>query len=157
MHARKAWLDGLSPKENRDVPPLDYELVYRVKQEQPRPDILLNGGIETLEEAEAHLAHVDGVMLGRAAYHNPAMLAEVDARFFGGAPGRPGRGGGSAIAIMSNASWREGARLHSLTKPMLGLFNGGRPGARPFRRHLSENAARARCRDRSSARRRWNK
>src|SRR5258706_10526974 len=85
VHARKAWLEGLSPKENRDVPPLDYELVYRVKRERPGMTILVNGGIETLEQAEEHLHHVDGVMLGRAAYQNPVLLAEVDARFFGGA------------------------------------------------------------------------
>src|SRR6185312_7381679 len=83
VHARKAWLEGLSPKENREVPPLDYKLVYRVKQENPGLTIIVNGGITSLDEAEAHLAHVDGVMLGRAAYQNPAILAEVDARFFG--------------------------------------------------------------------------
>src|SRR5690242_8113205 len=82
VHARKAWLDGLSPKENRDVPPLDYDLVYRVKRENPHLEITLNGGIQTLDQAEAHLAHVDGVMLGRAAYQNPAMLLEIDTRFF---------------------------------------------------------------------------
>ena len=86
VHARKAWLEGLSPKENRDVPPLDYDLVYRVKRERPDLIILVNGGIETLEQADAHLNHVDGVMLGRAAYHNPGLLAQVDARYFGGAP-----------------------------------------------------------------------
>jgi len=85
VHARKAWLDGLSPKENRDVPPLDYELVYRVKRERPDLTILVNGGIENLQQVEEHLRHVDGVMLGRAAYQNPVLLAEVDARFFGGA------------------------------------------------------------------------
>src|ERR1700748_1867243 len=79
VHARKAWLEGLSPKENRDVPPLDYALVYRVKQEHPKLKIVINGGIDTLDAAQAHLAHVDGVMLGRAAYHAPAMLADVDA------------------------------------------------------------------------------
>src|ERR1700742_1499829 len=84
VHARKAWLEGLSPKENRDIPPLDYDLVYRVKREHPKLTIVINGGIATLDEAEKHLAHVDGVMMGRAAYHSPAMLADVDARFFGG-------------------------------------------------------------------------
>ena len=84
VHARKAWLKGLSPKENRDVPPLDYDLVARVKAENPNLTIVMNGGIQTLDEAAAHLLHVDGAMLGRAAYQNPAMLAEVDARFFGG-------------------------------------------------------------------------
>jgi tRNA-dihydrouridine synthase A len=85
VHARKAWLEGLSPKENRDIPPLDYDLVYRVKREHPKLTILINGGIATLDQAEEHLKNVDGVMLGRAAYHSPAMLTEVDARFFGGA------------------------------------------------------------------------
>src|SRR5689334_16938695 len=83
VHARKAWLEGLSPKQNRDVPPLDYDLVYRVKREHPKLTIIINGGIATLEEAEAHLAHVDGVMVGRATYHSPAMLTQVDSRFFG--------------------------------------------------------------------------
>jgi tRNA-dihydrouridine synthase A len=140
VHARKAWLDGLSPKENRDVPPLDYELVYRVKRENPALTIIVNGGIATLEQAGAHLDHVDGVMLGRAAYQSPAMLAEVDARFFGGA----------AVALDDAvAAYRdyvarkldEGVRLHAMTRHMLGLFN-GRPGARLFRRHLSEHATR---------------
>ncbi|MDB5444507.1 MAG: tRNA-dihydrouridine synthase, partial [Phenylobacterium sp.] len=83
VHARKAWLKGLSPKENRDVPPLDYGLVYRLKRERPELTIVIKGGIGSRAEAQAHLAHVDGVMLGRAAYHTPAMLGEVDARLFG--------------------------------------------------------------------------
>ena len=140
VHARKAWLEGLSPKENRDVPPLDYDLVYRIKRERPGLTILVNGGIETLEQAEAHLRHVDGVMLGRAAYHTPLLLAEVDARFFGGAAVDV------ETAVERYAAYVErrlgqGARLHGLIKPMLGLY-GGRPGARQFRRHLSENAVR---------------
>jgi tRNA-dihydrouridine synthase A len=137
VHARKAWLEGLSPKENRDVPPLDYELVYRVKREHPKLTIVLNGGIETLDEAEAHLAQVDGAMMGRAAYHSPAMLAEVDARFFGDKP----VGLENAVqAYMTYIAEQLGRRvpLQALTKPMLGLFN-GRPGARLFRRHLAEN------------------
>jgi tRNA-dihydrouridine synthase A len=140
VHARKAWLEGLSPRENRDVPPLDYPLVYRIKRERPDLTILVNGGIADLEQAAAHLAHVDGVMLGRAAYQNPALLSQVDARFFGAPPVDP---------VAAVAAYREhvarclkaGARLHPLIKPMLGLFN-GRPGARLFRRHLSENAVR---------------
>src|SRR6185503_15759975 len=83
VHARKAWLSGLSPKENREVPPLDYPLVYALKEARPNLTIILNGGIETLDAAEAHLVHVDGVMLGRAAYHSPALLTDVDRRFFG--------------------------------------------------------------------------
>jgi len=140
VHARKAWLDGLSPKENREVPPLDYDLVYRVKRENPNLTIILNGGINTLEEVEAHLAHVDGVMLGRAAYQNPAMLAEVDACFFGDDKRNLDDAVADYVAHVEKAL-ANGARLNALVKPMLGLFN-GRPGARQFRRHLSENAPR---------------
>jgi tRNA-dihydrouridine synthase A len=140
IHARKAWLEGLSPKENRDVPPLDYELVYRIKKENPHLTIALNGGIETLEQAQEHLRHVDGVMLGRAAYQNPAMLAQVDARFFGGKAVDLGAAVEAYCTHVEQALAR-GMRLHTLVKPMLGLFN-GRPGARLFRRHLSENAVR---------------
>jgi tRNA-dihydrouridine synthase A len=140
IHARKAWLEGLSPKENRDVPPLDYDLVYRIKRENPGLFIAINGGITTLAEAEAHLARVDGVMLGRAAYQNPALLAEVDARIFSG----DRIALDDAVATYCTHVERalaSGARLAALVKPMLGLFN-GRPGARQFRRHLSENAPR---------------
>jgi tRNA-dihydrouridine synthase A len=140
VHARKAWLEGLSPKENREVPPLDYPLVYRLKRARPHLTILINGGIETLDQAESHLAHVDGVMLGRAAYQNPAMLAPIDARFFGGAPADLDRAVGRYCEFVARRL-AEGARLHPLIKPMLGLYN-GRPGARQFRRHLSEHAAR---------------
>src|SRR6185437_840624 len=141
VHARKAWLEGLSPKENRDIPPLDYPLVYRVKRERPHLTILVNGGIENLDQAQAHLVHVDGVMLGRAAYQNPALLAEVDARFFGAAPVDLDAAI-EAYATHIERHLRQGARLHPLIKPMLGLYN-GRPGARLFRRHLSEQAVRA--------------
>jgi len=140
VHARKAWLEGLSPKENRDVPPLDYDLVARVKQENPALEIVLNGGIQTLDEAEAHLSRFDGVMLGRAAYQNPAMLVDIDQRFFGG----PARDLDTAIEGYCDYVERkaaDGVRLNSMTKHMLGLFN-GRPGARAFRRHLSENGSR---------------
>ncbi len=140
VHARKAWLDGLSPKENRDIPPLDYELVYAVKRENPDLEIVVNGGVETLDEAERHLSHVDGVMMGRAAYHSPAMLAQVDARLFGGAP----RSADEAVeGYLCYVARRldEGTPLNAMTRHMLGLFN-GRPGARAFRRHLSENATR---------------
>jgi tRNA-dihydrouridine synthase A len=140
VHARKAWLEGLSPKENRDVPPLDYNLVHRVKLENPGLEIVLNGGITSLAEAEMHLARFDGVMLGRAAYQNAAMLTEVDARFFDDQP----RDLDKAVASYCDyveAKLADGVRLNSMTKHMLGLFN-GRPGARAFRRHLSENATR---------------
>ena len=138
VHARKAWLDGLSPRENRDVPPLDYELVYRVKRENPALTIIVNGGIATLDEAQAHLAQVDGVMLGRAAYQSPAILADVDARFFSGTAIDLD----AAVQVYCEYVERklhQGARLNSMTRHMLGLFN-GRSGARQFRRHLSENA-----------------
>jgi len=140
VHARKAWLEGLSPKENRDVPPLDYDLVYQIKREKPRLTVVINGGIASLFECESHLAHVDGVMLGRAAYHSPAMLADVDARFFGGEP----RDSGEAIEaylVYVERKLRDGVPLNAMSKHMLGLFN-GKPGARLFRRHLSENATR---------------
>ena len=140
VHARKAWLEGLSPKENRDVPLLDYELVYRVKRERPNLTILVNGGIETLEQSEEHLRHVDGVMMGRAAYQNPVLLAQVDARIFGGAP-TDLDGAVAAYCDHVERQLAQGVRLHTLVKPMLGLYN-GRPGARLFRRHLSENAPR---------------
>ncbi len=138
VHARMAWLEGLSPKENRDVPPLDYPLVYALKQENPGLTIVVNGGIADLDETERHLAQVDGVMLGRAAYHSPSMLLDVDTRFFGGAPRTLDDALAAYLAYVERK--REvGVPLHAMTKPMLGLFN-GKPGARLFRRHLSENA-----------------
>lgn len=140
VHARKAWLQGLSPKENRDVPPLDYALVYRVKRENPSLAIILNGGIQTLDQAASHLEHVDGVMLGRAAYQNTSLLSDIDSRFFGDAP----RDLDAALAewcAYVERKLKDGVRLNSMTRHMLGLFN-GRPGARAFRRHLSENAVR---------------
>lgn len=140
VHARKAWLDGLSPKENREVPPLDYALVYAMKQEKPGLEIVVNGGISTLDACETHLAMVDGVMLGRAAYHAPSILTSVDARFFGGDI----RDLDEAVAAYLEYVGRklaEGVPMNALTKHMLGLFN-GRPGARLFRRHLSENVHR---------------
>ncbi len=140
IHARKALLGGLSPKENRDVPPLDYELVYRVKVENPDLVIVVNGGIATFDEAEAHLRHADGVMLGRAAYHSPAILADVDARFFGGDAADIDEAVEAYLDYVS-VQLARGVKLNAMTKHMLGLFN-GRPGARLFRRHLSENATR---------------
>jgi tRNA-dihydrouridine synthase A len=136
VHARKAWLKGLSPKENRDVPPLDYPLVYRLKRERPELTIVINGGIGSLEAAQAHLAHVDGVMLGRAAYHTPAILGEVDARLFGA--------GEVVSAAEAVARYRpyvarelaRGTHLAAMTRHMLGLFHGA-PGARTWRRILT--------------------
>jgi len=143
VHARKAWLDGLSPKQNRDVPPLDHGRVHRLKQAHPDLEICINGGIESLDEAEEHLSRVDGVMLGRAAYHNPFLLAEVDARIFGHVDARvPTRE--EALERFISYAERElawGTRLHHLIRHILGLYN-GEPGARGFRRHLSEESAR---------------
>jgi tRNA-dihydrouridine synthase A len=138
VHARKAWLEGVSPKDNRDLPPLDYDLVYRLKRENPALTIVLNGGIATLDQAEEHLRHVDGVMMGRAAYQTPALLADIDRRFFAS----PSRGIDDAIENYADYVARQierGVPLNAMTRHMLGLFN-GRPGARRFRRFLSENA-----------------
>ena len=141
VHARKAWLKGLSPKENRDIPPLDYGLVADLKAARPDLTVILNGGITTLDDAQRHLTTFDGVMLGRAAYQTPALLAEVDSALFGGESVdvfsaleayRPYMAGQLAL----------GTGLHAMTRHMLGLFN-GRPGARLWRRTLSENAPRA--------------
>ncbi len=142
VHARKAWLQGLSPKENREVPPLNYARVYRVKQAWPGHVIVINGGILTLAEAEAHLAHVDGVMLGRAAYHTPWILSEVDRRLFGAAP--PALTRAEVVERMKPYIAAELARqpgLARITRHMLGLFH-GEPGGRAWRRVLSENAYR---------------
>ena len=136
VHARKALLKGLSPKENRDVPPLDYPLVWRLKAERPELTIVINGGVGSLAEAEAHLAHVDGVMLGRAAYHTPAILGEADARLFGeGEVVTPAQ----AVARYRPYMARElaaGTHLAAMTRHMLGLFHGA-PGARTWRRILT--------------------
>jgi len=141
VHARKAWLQGLSPKENRDVPPLDYPLVYRLKEMRPGLTISINGGVPSLDEAAEHLRHVDGVMLGRAAYQNPAMLAEVDVRFFGAAESIDIAAAVDTYLAYVAQRLGDGVPLNAMTKHMLGLFN-GKPGARQFRRHLSENATR---------------
>jgi tRNA-dihydrouridine synthase A len=140
VHARMAWLKGLSPKENRDIPPLDYDLVYRVKRENPHLTVVVNGGIANLDEAEGHLGHVDGVMLGRAAYHDPAILLDVDARFFGGERRTMEEALEDYIQYIERELAR-GVPLNTMTKHMLGLFN-GQPGGRLFRRYLSENATR---------------
>jgi tRNA-dihydrouridine synthase A len=140
VHARKAWLKGLSPKENREAPPLDYDLVYRIKRENPSLMIIINGGIQNLDEAEYHLSRVDGVMLGRAAYQNPMLLAESDARFFGDSP-RPLDDVLTGWYLYVERKLKEGVRLAAMTRHMLGLFQ-GQPGARAFRRHLSQHAVR---------------
>jgi tRNA-dihydrouridine synthase A len=142
VHARKAWLQGLSPKENRTVPPLDYGLVHRLQAERPALRIIINGGLESLDQAIAQLDHVDGVMLGRAAYHTPALLGRVDAAVFGG-------DGGEVGAVEAVKAYRpymalrlqEGAPLAAMTRHMLGLFS-AQPGARSWRRILTVEAAR---------------
>lgn len=137
VHARKAWLKGLSPKENRDIPPLDYPLVWRLKRERPDLTIVINGGIESLDAAEPHLAQVDGVMLGRAAYHTPALLAQVDRRIFGdGADVRLVEAVRSYTEGYVTTELARGTHLAAMTRHMLGLFHGA-PGARAWRRILT--------------------
>lgn len=140
IHARKAWLSGLSPKENREIPPLDYPRVYQLKRDFPQLTIAINGGIKTLQEAQLHLQHLDGVMIGREAYQNPGLLAGVDSALFGAdsAQANPV----DVVRAMYPYIERElsqGTWLGHITRHMLGLFQ-GIPGARQWRRHLSENA-----------------
>jgi tRNA-dihydrouridine synthase A len=138
VHARKAWLNGLSPKENRDIPPLDYDRVYRLKQAMPDVPIVINGGIGDLGQARAHLAHVDGVMLGRAAYQEPWRLLGVDAELFGDvAPLRTMKETFEAMTTYIADELGRGTRLHAITRHFVGAFHGV-PGARAFRRHLAE-------------------
>lgn len=137
VHARKAWLDGLSPKENRDVPPLDYGRVYRLKAAHPDLTIVINGGIRSLDEAEAHLSQVDGVMIGRAAYQTPYLLAEVDRRIFGSAEPPVTRAEVMERLIpYLERHLASGGRLNAVTRHVIGLYH-GEPGARMFRRYLS--------------------
>ena len=140
VHARKAWLKGLSPKENRDIPPLRYDVVHQLKQSNPQLEIIINGGICDLETTQTQLEKVDGVMMGREVYHNPYILADVDQRFFG-----------STEKVLTRFEIIErlfpyiqeelskGARLQSISRHILGIFN-GMPGARKWRRYISENA-----------------
>lgn len=139
VHARKAWLQGLSPKENRDVPPLDYARVYRLKERLPDLPIAINGGIETLDVAKEHLRHVDGVMFGRAAYHNPGLLAEVDAELFGMETRTDVRTAAMSMVPYIAAHIAKGGKVSNVTRHMLGLF-AGLPGARAYRRHLATEA-----------------
>ena len=139
IHARKAWLSGLSPKENREIPPLQYETVHAVKRDFPQLEIIINGGIMNLEQAEAAMPLVDGVMIGRAAYNEPWLLADADRRIFDGV--NPVSDRMEAIESMIPYIEKElagGSRLHHITRHMIGLFNGV-PGARRWRRHLSEH------------------
>lgn len=143
IHARKAWLSGLSPKENREIPPLDYERVYQLKRDFPQLTLSLNGGVKSLEEARLHLQHLDGVMMGREAYQNPGLLAHVDQTIFG-----------STLPLVESVAvvramypyieheLANGTYLGHVTRHMLGLFQ-GIPGARQWRRYLSENAHKA--------------
>jgi tRNA-dihydrouridine synthase A len=138
VHARKAWLNGLSPKENRDIPPLDYDRVYRLKAALPDLPIIINGGVATLEEANAHLEHVDGVMLGRAAYQEPWRLLHVDALLFGeSAPHATMKDVFEAMVPYIERELARGTRLHAITRHFVGAFHAV-PGARAFRRHLAE-------------------
>ena len=137
VHARKAWLKGLSPKENREVPPLDYERVYRLKAAHPGLPIVLNGGVGSIEAVRAHLSHVDGVMMGRAAYQEPWRLLAVDPAVFGGeAPFASPKEAVAALVSYIERELREGTRLHAITRHLHGLFRAV-PGARAFRRHLA--------------------
>lgn len=139
VHARKAWLRGLSPKENREVPPLDYARVRRLKQKRPDLTIVLNGGLNSLDDAERESGGLDGVMLGRAAYQTPWLLADVDERYYGAAPnGITRQEAVRAMFPYINAHVARGGRLNNVTRHMLGIFH-GEPGARTFRRILSED------------------
>ncbi|HXV01671.1 MAG TPA: tRNA dihydrouridine(20/20a) synthase DusA [Caulobacteraceae bacterium] len=140
VHARKAWLSGLSPKENREIPPLDYGLVHRLKRDRPELTVILNGGLASLDEAAAHLGEVDGVMLGRAAYHTPAILGAADRRLFGAR--QPDATPFEAVERFLpyvKVELSRGTRLAAMTRHILGLFHGWR-GARAWRRTLTVEA-----------------
>lgn len=140
IHARKAWLKGLSPKENREIPPLRYDLVYQLKQEFPQLEIIINGGITSLEQCQEHLRHVDGVMVGREAYHNPWILAQVDPLIYGvEAPFQERKEALEIFLIYVQEQLDAGVPLNHMSRHILGLFQGMR-GARGWRRHISENA-----------------
>jgi tRNA-dihydrouridine synthase A len=140
VHARKAWLKGLSPRENRDVPPLDYALVRRLKAAHPELEIILNGGLASIEQAQKEVEGLDGIMMGRAAYQDPWRLLRVDPEFFGAAA--PFNSESDAVVALMpyiECELAKGTRLNSITRHVLGLFQ-GRPGARAFRRHLATEA-----------------
>ena len=141
IHARKAWLSGLSPKENREVPPLRYDIAARIKQDFPGLNIVLNGGIQSLAEARTHLDTFDGVMIGRAAYHNPYLLAEAGSLNGDSRPPPTRRTIAEAMLPYIKRQLAEGVRLHGITRHMLGLFH-GQPGGRIWRRQLGEAATR---------------
>lgn len=146
IHARKAWLQGLSPRENREIPPLDYPLVYRMTQEFPDLHLSINGGIASLEAVRAHLGQMDGVMIGRAAYHQPwDILGQADTLWDEAPPFAGPLEAAQALRDLVDAHLAGGGRLHQISRHMLGLFH-GRPGARGWRRQLSEGASKARDR-----------
>jgi tRNA-dihydrouridine synthase A len=138
VHARNAILKGLSPKENREIPPLKYDYAYRLKREFPSLEIIVNGGIKTLDDVEQHLQHVDGVMLGREAYHNPFVLAEIDARFYGGEAAKTREEIEAALIAYCATELARGTFLGAITRHALGLYRGV-AGARGWRRVLSDN------------------
>ena len=142
VHARKAWLKGLSPKENREIPPLQYDLVHKLKTAYPNCQFVINGGFKTLQEAATQLDFVDGVMMGREVYHNPYILARVDEIFYDDHHPVPGRFEilDKLLPYVEN-ELAQGVRLHTITRHILGLFQGV-PGAKAWRRHLSEHATR---------------
>ena len=141
IHARKAWLKGLSPRQNRDVPPLNYELVYQMKREFPHLEIIINGGIKTLQASTKHLRHVDGVMMGREAYHNPMIMADVDRLIYSDTQAKSL----SAKDVLNEyieymqKQLNQGVYLKHMSRHLLGLFS-GKPGAKGWRRYISENA-----------------
>ncbi len=142
VHARKAWLEGLSPRENRDIPPLDYDRVYRLKRAHPRLEIVLNGGIREVESASLHLQQVDGIMMGRAAYQEPWRLLAVDPLIFNtDALFATAREAVEAFIPYVGRELARGTRLHAMTRHLLGLFHAV-PGARAFRRHIATHATR---------------
>lgn len=144
VHARKAWLQGLSPKQNREIPKLDYERVYQLKIDFPNLEIIINGGINSLKQAEQHLEHVDGVMMGREAYHNPYLLAQVDQKIYH-SNHRPIPSRTQVLEQFCGvvqSELKKGVKLSHMTRHILGLYQ-GIPGAKKFRRYISENAHRA--------------
>ncbi len=143
VHARKAWLQGLSPKENREIPPLNYPWVHQLKRDFPQLTIVINGGLQSLDDCATQLVHVDGVMVGREAYQNPWMLAQVDATLFGSEVTRPASRNEVVRQLLPyiREQMAQGCHLNHITRHILGLYQGV-PGARKFRRHLSENAYR---------------
>ena len=139
IHARKGWLKGLSPKENRDIPPLQYDRVYQLKKDYPELEIAINGGVQNLDETAEHLQHVDGVMIGRAAYHTPYILAEANQRFFGGEAPLSRHEIIERYLPYVEQQLSKGVRLTSMTRHILGLFH-GQPAAKTFRRLISQHA-----------------